>query len=161
MRAGERRKHLGVTARRPRHFENDLLDRMGAKMENVRRQRGAFLRRSVHDRAVVVARSAIQIGHAFHRPWPKMFLVADRTRAVLDHVRFVQIIFFRRSERRIFLVALLAFVIDCAEIDPAMKPIFDDALEFRPGQVIAYRGIPVVALGALLFELRVLVRKFS
>ena len=35
---GERRKDLGVTARRPRHFEDDLLGRMRPQMKRRRRK---------------------------------------------------------------------------------------------------------------------------
>ena len=81
-------------------------------MENIGRQRRAFFPGRFHNRAVVVARRTLQIGHPFHRAGSEMFLVADRARTILDHVRLVQIVFLRGAERRILLVAILAFEID-------------------------------------------------
>jgi len=87
--------------------------------------------------------------------------VADRAGAVLNHVRFVEIVFFCDAERRIAFVTLLAFEIDRFEIEPVMKPVFDNAFKFRERQVAPRRCVLVVARRAILLVFRVLARKFS
>ena len=161
MCAGKGIEDLSVTARRPRHLEDDLLRRMGSKMECGRRQSRSLLRRRFHDAAIIVTRSALRIGHRFHRPRPEMFHVADGAGTIFDHVRFVQVVFLRRPERRIFFVALLAFVIDRTEIEAAVKAVFDDALEFRQREIAPYHRGLVMTLSAILFELRVMAGDFS
>ena len=156
MLAVEGSEHLRVTTLRSRHFKNDLLRRMRTQMKHGGRQGRPFLRRRFHHAAVVVTGSALQIGHPLHRARPEMFLMADRAGPVFDHVRLVQIVFFLRPERRVLLVALFALVIDRVEIDPVMKPVFDDALEFRQRELVAHRRVLVMALGAILLELRVM-----
>src|SRR2546421_6343443 len=42
-------KNLRVSPARPRHFEDDLVDRMRSQMKHVRRKLCAFLRRCFHD----------------------------------------------------------------------------------------------------------------
>ena len=103
----------------------------------------------------------MQIGHALHRSRPEMLLVANRAGAVLDHIRFVQVVFFLRAERRIRFVALLAFMIDRTEIDPMVEPVLDDAFEFCRRQVVPRRGVLVMTLGAILLELRMMAGNFS
>ena len=99
MIAGEGRKHLGITARRPWHFEDDLLGRMRPQMKRRRRKFFSLLRGRFHDVAVVVTGSAMQIRHRLHPSRPEVFLMADGTGTVLDHVRLVQIIFLHECPR--------------------------------------------------------------
>ena len=77
MVVGERRKDLGVTARRPWHFKDDLLGWMRSQVKNRWRKLRALLRGSLHDAAVAVARSAMQIRDLFHPPRSEVFLMAD------------------------------------------------------------------------------------
>jgi len=98
----------------------------------------------------------LDIGNLFHRSRPEMFLMANRAGPVLDHVRLVQIVFFLRPEGRILLVTRLAPEIDRVEIDSVMEPVLKDALEFCKRQRVAHGRALIVALGAILFVLRVM-----
>ena len=101
------------------------------------------------------------IGHRLHGPGPEMFHMADGARTVFHHVRFVQVVFLHGAEGGILLVTLLAFVIDRAEIEPPVEPVFDDAVEFRQGEIArCHRGL-VMTLSAVLFKFGVMTRNFS
>ena len=66
-----------------------------------------------------------------------------------------------RFERRLPFVAILAVAIDRREIDPVVEPVLYDVLEFRRRQVVPHRGILVMTLGAVLFELCVMTGNLS
>jgi hypothetical protein len=161
MRAGKGIEDLSIATRRSRHVEHDLLGRVRTQVKRGRRQRRPFLRRRCHDAAVVMTGSALRIGHRFHRPRPEVFHMAKGAGTIFDHIRFVQVVLLCRAERRVSLVALLAFVIDGAEIDPVVEPVFYDALEFRQREVVPHRGGLVMTLGAVLLELRVMAGNFT
>jgi hypothetical protein len=77
MVAGEGGKHLRVTARRPWHFEDDLLGYLRSQMKRGWRELRPFLSGRLHDSTVVVTGGAMQIRDLFHPPWSEVLLMAD------------------------------------------------------------------------------------
>ena len=161
MIAGEGRKDLGITARRPRHFKDDLLGRMRPQMKRRGRKFFSLLRGRFHDAAVVVTGSAMQIRHRFHPSRPEVFHMADGTGTVLDDVWLVQIKFLRDAHGRMLFVARLAFAIDRSEIEAAMKPVAHDGFELGKRMVAREHRALVVTACAILRIRRVAARNRS
>ena len=100
----------------------------------------SFLCGGLHDRGIVVTGRALRTGHDLHRPGTAMFLMANRTRAILDDVRFVE------GERSFvsFEMAGFAILVDRIKGDALVKPIAQHILEFVSGQLAAGEGDLVV-----------------
>ena len=86
----KRGKRLRVTPRRSGQFQNDLCDRMRMAMEVLPLKLHSFLRGRFHGRGVVVAGSAVRARHRSHQSRPLVFLMANRARAVLNHVGLME-----------------------------------------------------------------------
>src|ERR1043165_1731622 len=118
-------------------------------MKQGRRHCCPFCRRGLHDTGVVVTGGAMQVRYAFHRSGPEMFLVTNRAGTIFDHVRLVQIVFFRRAERRMLLMAILALAIDRAEIEALVEPVADRLSKLRQSEILLQRHSLVVTPGAI------------
>src|SRR6188472_1772058 len=133
-------KDLRETSSGPRQIEDNLLGRMRMPLKPRPVQLHSFLCGGLHDRGIVVTGRALRTGHDLHRPGTAMFLMANRTRAILDDVRFVE------GERSFvsFEMAGFAILVDRIKGDALVKPIAQHILEFVSGQLAAGEGDLVV-----------------